>query len=298
MLHNLDSWQSVLVCPLDHTPLNDGCPTCGFRPAIEDGRPDFRALGQPQTVEMSFQIPVEPLDRYQLAQTHFHAINQQFDHYSRAEIRKQFGTKLDKGIQYYCQQLLRECGPDAPILDLGCGSGGNRRYLQSLGFRRVLTVDWSAKGADLLVDAHRLPLVSSSFQMVLSTAVFEHLYNPYLAMSEVGRVLQDGGYFVGGASFWEGWHGSSYFHMTPDGWNAVLQNAGLSFEDLWPGWGIIPAALTHVLTPGHFRGLGYGIQRMVYGLYRLTMGEAGLRRLQLRASGSYQVFARKSATGH
>ncbi len=80
-------------------------------------------------------------------------------------------------------------GPDSPILDLGCGNGGTRRYLQSLGFKNVLAVDWSSSGAEVLVDAHRLPFSSNSFKMVISTAIFEHLYNPFLAISEVGRVL-------------------------------------------------------------------------------------------------------------
>lgn len=274
------------------------CPACGFQSAeaTAGGRsiPDFRAADRVQTVSQTFTIPTLPLDRYQVAQTHFHAIHQDFPHFSREEIRQKFGTKLDKGIQYYCQQVLRECGPDAPVLDLGCGNGGNSRYLRALGFRNVVPVDWKAAGAELLVDAHRLPYHSASFQMIISTAVFEHLYNPFLAMAQIGRVLKPGGSFVGGASFWEGWHGSSYFHLTPDGWNALLKHGGLELRDLWPGWGIIPAAFTHVLTPGHLRGPGYLLQNIVDWFYRRLGGEQGLRRMHLRASGAYQVFAQKS----
>jgi SAM-dependent methyltransferase len=298
-----ENWRDYLVCPLDHARLDtDGegqwiCTACDFRaiPVVVDGqtRPDFRALDRPQTVTLAFQIPGVPLDRDQAIQTYFRAIQQTFDHYSRSDIRRRFGTKLDKGIQYYCQQLLRIGGPEAPILDLGCGNGGNRRYLQTLGFRNVVTVDWIARGADLLVDAHRLPFASETFQMVLSTAVFEHLYNPFIAISEIGRVLKNDGLLVGGASFWEAWHDSSYFHLTPDGWNTLCRQANLKLEDLWPGWGIIPAALAHVLTPGYFRGLGYVLQSVVESGYRLLLGSKGLRKLQLRASGSYQVCARK-----
>ncbi len=301
-----ENWRDFLVCPIDHAPLDkDGeaqwtCQTCGFGTTLVavDGqsRPDFRALDRPQTVTMTFQLPGVPLDRNQTAQTGFYAIQQTFDHYSRNAIRKQFGTKLDKGVQYYCQQLLQTCGPEAPILDLGCGNGGNRRYLQTLGFKNVVTVDWIARGADFLVDAHRLPFASETFQMVLSTAVFEHLYNPFIAISEVGRILKQGGLFVGGASFWEAWHGSSYFHLTPDGWNTLCRHAHLKLEDLWPGWGIVPAALTHVITPGHLRGLGYVLQSVIESGYRLLLGRAGLRRLQLRASGAYQICARKQSS--
>jgi SAM-dependent methyltransferase len=302
-MSSLKDWMDFLVCPLDHSPLLPGsdagwrCSTCDFQTTISQtqGRsiPDFRALNHPQTVQLTFQLPMQPLERDRLTQTGFRAIHQSFPHYDKQTVRRRFGTKLDKGMQFYCQQLLREFGPDARILDLGCGSDGNRRYLHDLGFRQVLTTDWQAAGADLLADAHRLPLAAQTFQMVLSTAVFEHLYNPFVAISEISRLLAPGGYLIASASFWEAWHGASCFHLTPDGWDKLLQHAGLTLEDLWPGWGILPAALNHAIAPGHLRGVGYGLQALLEGLFKLTKGEIGLRKFQLRASGSYAIFARK-----
>jgi SAM-dependent methyltransferase len=295
-------WESILCCPVDRSPLEtqnaEGvCSQCGFRTSSirigDHNVPDYRALDHKQTYTINFRIPGTPLNRKDFAARSFQAIQQDFQHYSRAQIRHLFGTKIDKGIQYYCQQALREFGASALILDLGCGSGGNRRYLESLGFKNVLCVDWSAAGADLLVDAHRLPLHSGAFDLIICTAVFEHLYNPFVAIAEVARVLKVGGYFVGGASFWEAWHGSSHFHLTPDGWNALFNQAGLEWIDFWTGWGIIPAALTHVLIPGHLRSLGYALQSGVEAVYRLVLGTNGVQRLQLRASGSYMVCAHK-----
>jgi SAM-dependent methyltransferase len=300
---NLDTWADALRSPLDHQPVQqtdagdwqsaDGAFIS--RAVTIGGRtmPDFRAQDTPQTVTVAFRIPVTPLDRGQVARDYFCAIHADFPHYSRAEIRQRYGTKLDKGMQFYCQQLWRERGADARILDLGCGSGGNGRYLQSLGFTHILSVDWEAAGADMLVDAHRLPLADGVFDLVISTAVFEHLYNPFIAMGEIARVCHPGGWFVGSASFWEGWHAASHFHMTPDGWHTILDHAGMEIVDLWQGWGILPSALSHVLTPGRLRGLGYVLQSGVENIYRLALGEQGVRRLHLRASGSYQVCARK-----
>lgn len=297
----MEGWD-LLVCPIDRQPLERQdnswyCATCGFTSTLTDveGRsvPDFRAQSIGQTVGLSFQIPVQPLNRYEVMEQHFRAIEADFSHFSKREIRQKFGTKLDKGIQFYCQQVLRDFGPEVWILDLGCGSGGNRRYLQATGFKNIVTVDWLAHGADILVDAHRLPLKSDTFHLVMATAVFEHLYHPFLAMSEISRVLISGGYFLGGASFWEAWHGSSYFHLTPDGWNVLLLQNNMTLRDLWPGWGVIPAALSHVFTPGYLRGAGYALQSAIEAVYRLVMGKAGVRKLQLRASGSYQVCARK-----
>jgi len=307
-MKNLQHWEPILVCPIDGTQLsiNEGlwiCKKCGFRSSSTEVEgdlvPDFRALDSPQTVQVSFDLPVTPLIRKAAVREYFKAVDQNFEHHSRRQIRKKFGTKLSKGIQFYCQKLLMDFGPDSPILDLGCGNGGNRRYLRSLGFRNVLAVDWSSSGAEVLVDAHRLPFSSNSFKMVISTAVFEHLYNPFLAISEVGRVLTPGGYFLAGASFLESWHGSSFFHLTPDGWNALCEHAELNLEDLWSGWGVFPAVLIHGLAMpwGRFtepvRDIGYGIQAMGETLIRIMGGESVVRRLQLRASGSFQIFARK-----
>ncbi len=300
MMNSLRRWEHILACPLDRTALQVGdgsqgcCPTCSFTPELAaigpTQVPDFRALGTPQTIRLPFVLPVQPLDRQDVAARFFKASSARFDH-----LTERFGSKLDPGHQFYCQQILREHGPDAPVLDLGCGSAGNRRYLEAVGFQRVLAVDWSSPHADLLVDAHRLPFADQSFQMIISTAVFEHLYHPFIAAGEIARVLKPGGSFIGGASFWEAWHGSSYFHITPDGWNVLLQSAGLTLEDLWPGWGVIPALLTHVLIPGRFRRAGYRLQRLVEAVYRLALKETGVRKLQLRASGSYHVYARKRA---
>jgi SAM-dependent methyltransferase len=303
MSEPLDAWAQYLRSPIDHQPLTrntDGDWTTADGKFVSSKTnvknitiADFRAVDVPQTINQTIHLPHQPLDRQQVAREMFHAVSQDFPHYNRNEIRQKFGTKLDKGMQYYAQQLWREVGAEARILDLGCGSGGNRVYLRSLGFQHVLTVDWQAVGADMLVDAHRLPLADGVFDMVISTAVLEHLYQPFVAMSEVARVLRSGGMFVGSASFWEAWHGSSYFHISPDGWGMLFGQAGMEMVDVWAGWGVLPALFSHVITPGYLRGFGYGLQHFIEGVYRLTMGEVGVRKLQLRASGSYQVCGKK-----
>jgi SAM-dependent methyltransferase len=308
----LEAWRTVLVCPLDKRPLGafpgDGrCDQCGFAPGQWrcGGRlvPDWRAADRAQTLQLEVRLPVRPLEPREVASRYFIAERAHFPHLSRAEIGRRYGTKLNKGLQYYCHEALARFGPDAPVLDLGCGSGGNRAYLRDLGFRRILTVDWESTGADLLVDAHRLPFADGAFQVVLSTAVFEHLYHPFLGMKEVSRVLGREGYFLGGASFWEAWHAHSHFHFTPDGWHCLLTQAGLSLEDLWAGWGVVPAAMGHVFgaplprpVRSGLRRAGFALQSGVEGAVRLLRGRTGVYRFRLLASGSYQVCARKPAS--
>lgn len=74
-------------------------------------------------------------------------------------------------------------------------------------------VDYDSTKADFLADGHALPFRSESMDCVLSYAVLEHLHNPYIAISEIERVLKPGGLYVGTVSQGEPFH-QSYFHHT------------------------------------------------------------------------------------
>lgn len=106
-------------------------------------------------------------------------------------------------------------------LDLGCGPRDQAAPLQHLGFEYV-GIDYSNTSADFLADAHALPFAPESFECVFSYAVFEHLHNPFVAISEVHRVLKPGGWFIGTVSQGEPFH-SSYFHHTPWALISLLQ---------------------------------------------------------------------------
>lgn len=118
------------------------------------------------------------------------------------------------------------------FLDLGCGPRDQVAAAEHCGFRYV-GVDLSHHSADLLADAHALPFAARSFDVVFSYAVLEHLHNPFLALTEVHRVLRPGGHFVGTVSQGEPFH-DSFFHHTPWGLASATSFAGLSIERLWP----------------------------------------------------------------
>jgi SAM-dependent methyltransferase len=203
---------------------------------------------------------------------------------SRDELRRRYGTKLSMGFQHHIKQIVAARGTQLAALDLGCGSGGNRRYLADLGVHAVVGIDWWSPDADVLADAHRLPFRDHSFDLVISTAVLEHCYFPHQVMREIHRVLAPGGSALMGVSFWEKWHGESFFHFTPNGVYAVCLQAKLSLVDLWSGWGFIPAVLTHAVS-SRLRKPGYQLQRVwdrvasrVLGpdkAYKRSIGTAG-----------------------
>lgn len=109
------------------------------------------------------------------------------------------------------------------VLDLGCGPGDQAIPLEWMGLRYV-GIDHSSEQADLLADAHSLPFADASFDCVFSYAVLEHLMNPFVAITEVQRVLRPGGIYVGTVAQGEPFH-ASYFHHTSWGLISVLRHA-------------------------------------------------------------------------
>lgn len=124
--------------------------------------------------------------------------------------------------------------PGSKLLDLGCGPSDQATPAEHYGLKYV-GVDYSASTADLLADGHAIPFRDGTFSLVLAYAVLEHLYNPFLAISEVARVLEPGGVFFGTVSQGEPFH-HSYFHHTALGLLAVCRAAGLEVTRMWDSY--------------------------------------------------------------
>ena len=119
----------------------------------------------------------------------------------------------------------------ALALDLGCGKGEYQPVFEALGYQYV-GIDVTGQGPTLLADAHALPFQDASFDVGFSMAVLEHVHNPFLALSEVFRVLKPGGVFLGVASFGEPFH-ASYFHASPWGIASLMHASGFVLHRLW-----------------------------------------------------------------
>ncbi len=291
-------------CPLDGGKLievngNTACESCNtIFPKVElaNGRHvlDLRCLDRPTEVTLTFTIPQTPLQSGQVDRFGA-ATNADFRHPSREKIRKLYGTKLQKEFLYYIDTLLDRAGT-AAVLDLGCGSGGNKKYLESIGFQNVISVDYMAPGAEYLVDAHRLPFAPGTFDLVLTTATLEHFYNPYIAFKEISRVLKHGGILLASGSFWESWHGNSCFHFTPGGLDLLCRSAGLELIDLWPGWGFIPSVASHALGLGRFKRVTYLLQGLFDFTVSILLGRDASKRHKFKTGGSFGLCAQKPET--
>ncbi|OSM02237.1 class I SAM-dependent methyltransferase [Magnetofaba australis] len=303
----LADWMIPLLrCPLHPEQALSGsdvaalhCPQCAQAfPLASNGDgqtiADLRALGQPSSHAVTFHYPMNILDNARIAALG-RATRAEFDAPQTWALRKVYASKLHKEILYYIEQFRRDFPSDAPILDLGCGGGGNADYLAAQGLTHVLRGDFDpAARAHLLLDAHRLPFADASFDAILTTAVIEHLQNPFLAFYEMSRVLKPGGRIIATGSFWESWHGGSCFHFTPEGLHQLCQHAGLALDDIWSGWGFIPAVMRHALrVPHSWRPFTYRLQSAYDWWLTRRQGVSAPHWHRMKTSGSFGVHAIK-----
>jgi SAM-dependent methyltransferase len=131
------------------------------------------------------------------------------------------------------------------LLDVGACQG-NRQTFEGFGYDYIsLDISFNSgqthqgdADIDLVADCHRMPIKSSTVEVVDCTAVIEHLYYPPLAAREIYRVLKPGGLLVGCCSFLEGQHFESQTHYSYLGLFRLIENCGLKVIRLFAGQSI------------------------------------------------------------
>ena len=144
-------------------------------------------------------------------------------------------------------------------LDIGCGEHRQRFRdgLHKLGYR-TLGLDIAGSAPDALADAHRLPLLDASVDLIMTSAVWEHLKHPHVAMSEVGRVAKPGARLVAWVAFGEPFH-ISYFHHSPLAQYELATSAGFDVEAV-----VIPDDYSAVYAHLHMGAIGLRIPRLFH----------------------------------
>ena len=123
-------------------------------------------------------------------------------------------------------RLYEWMGANAPgklILNLGSGTGRFDHHLPA-GLNMVkLDINPKAPGVQVLADAHRLPFGDTTFDIVYSVAVLEHVQRPWLVADEIRRVLKPGGHVVLELPFLNVIHAEhDYFRFTDRGIRALF----------------------------------------------------------------------------
>lgn len=109
-------------------------------------------------------------------------------------------------------KLVSEASEDRLILD--CGSG-DRRYDDS----RVVNFEYTAFALpDVFGDGHKLPFKDKTFDLILSQAVIEHLYNPFIAVDDIYRVCKHDGIVLAESAFMQPLHAVPYHFFNTTRW--------------------------------------------------------------------------------
>ncbi len=108
-----------------------------------------------------------------------------------------------------CFRYLSDLSRESRICEIGCGEGSGLSILRDLGFQRLIGVEVSAErarraksklGADIelvrVCPMGPLPLRSHSVDVVVSSAVVEHVVDPKDFVREISRIVRPDGHVV------------------------------------------------------------------------------------------------------
>ena len=155
------------------------------------------------------------------------------------------------------------------VLDLGCGKKPYLQLLDGRGTQWVgLDFEETRTGrsdADVFGSALETPFAASTFDVVLSTQVLEHVARPVTLLLEVHRVLKHGGYLVLTAPQTNPLHEEphDYFRYTSHGLRSLADTAGLQVIEIRPLGGAIATVgqmiVWHLSWIGRIPFLGHTI---------------------------------------
>jgi SAM-dependent methyltransferase len=171
------------------------------------------------------------------------------------EIRK--SAALEKRHWWYAGRrdvvrgLVRGVRPGRAV-DVGSGSGGNSQVLASLGWS-VTALEHSPAAAELTAargvavvrgDARQLPFADESFDLVMSTDVWEHIEDDECVAQEAFRVCRPGGRLLvavpTGMDLWSG-HDIALGHVRRyelEQLVSLVEGAGFVVHDTM-GWNVL-----------------------------------------------------------
>jgi len=102
-----------------------------------------------------------------------------------------------KGLWQGIKQLSQKVG--GRILDIGCGQKPYKNlfnYIEYIGLEIDSPQNRTYKKADIFYDGKKIPFEANSFDTVLISQVFEHIFTPGEILSEISRISRPNGLLI------------------------------------------------------------------------------------------------------
>jgi SAM-dependent methyltransferase len=157
------------------------------------------------------------------------------------QLKKKYFGHLDHPYTILEKEVASRLRPEHTVLDAGCGRTAPVLARFRGKAKRLIGVDLGdfdspLAGIELLQgDLGRVPLESSSVDIVMSRSVLEHLERPLETYLEIGRLLKPGGHFVFlTANLWD--YASLVARLVPNRFHPwiVSKTEGREEHDVFP----------------------------------------------------------------
>jgi SAM-dependent methyltransferase len=151
-----------------------------------------------------------------------------------------------KACRSASERVLSICNNDSKhVLSIGGGPTRDHPKIINLNI-------FAFENVDIVGDAHRLPIASSSIDGAHCEAVFEHFEDPDIAASELYRVLKPGGIGYVCTPFIQPFHGypSHFQNFTHLGHRRLFERAGFTVLEcgtcVGPAWAVATIIATFI----------------------------------------------------
>jgi len=116
-------------------------------------------------------------------------------------------------VHEFVQRVVSQYKIEGPILDIGAGAKPLAYIFEG---KRYDGLD--LENADIIADAHKIPLEANSYPTIVTWESLEHMENPFQVFAEMARILSPGGHLVL-STVWQ-WpihkHPTDYWRFTSD----------------------------------------------------------------------------------
>jgi SAM-dependent methyltransferase/uncharacterized protein YbaR (Trm112 family) len=154
--------------------------------------------------------------------------------------------------QRVLQRILEDKKPDAPgSAVVLVGSGADSVYKRILSsYREIIRVGLAHRGdVDFFCDLCALPIGDNTVDLIFSSSVLEHVYDPEQAVREMYRVVKPGGHVYAEIPFIRGFHMSpvDYQRYTITGIEELFARHGFSLDKKGVCSGPFTAVALHII---------------------------------------------------